>query len=904
MKQLFLFIALFIFSLGFAQSKGTVKGTITDKDMNNEALPFASVAIKGTNTGTTADDNGNYSLAVPAGNHTLVFAFLGYETIEIPLTIAAGETKTINQALGSTSVEMEQVVIERTVNREKESALLLQQKEATVITQAIGAQEMSRKGVSDAEAAVTKVTGITKQQGEKNVFVRGLGDRYNSTTFNGMPLPSDDPEYKNISLDYFSSDIIKNIGVNKTFSSDIYGDVGGANIDIVSKELSGDENLEINVSAGANTRTLSQDFLTMDGGNFLGTVANKEPNITNLNVYGFENSLNPNQQSTQINSGISLAGGKRYSFGDHSLSVYLVGFHSSGYKYREGKLRQTTSVGTIFQEQDFQRYTYNATQTAMGNFKYRFSGSTSIAFNTLYIHSNTQTIGDYFGRNNPEQEGDLEYLRRQQMNNNNLFVNQLLSTVGLTEKISLDLGVSYGMVRGSEPDRRSNTYLFREGTYRPSTNSAGDHERYFAELDEDDISAKAIAIYDFQNNNKLSIGYNYRGTTRDFSSLIFNHRFSTPQEIDINDADALFNQESLDNGVFQLQTGRGTQNNPRAFEPFVYSGDRSIHAGFGSYTYEFSNKFTAVAGARFEKVLQEVEYDTNIATSTMNGPSKIDESYILPNLNLKYSLNDQHILRAAASMSYTLPQFKEVAPFKYQDVSFSSQGNPDLMPSENFNVDLKWEFYPEADELISITGYYKQIKNPIARSEIPSGGNTLTYLNVGGSATVMGVEFELKKNLYKVTSEDGGKETVVSGGLNVSYLNSKQKLENPLPQFTNTEDQLQGASPILANADITYSQTSENFGLTSSLIVNYFSDRIFSIGTRGYENIVETGIPTLDFITKADLSKKFEVSFKARNLLDPEFTLTRESSGNANPETTLLSYRLGIDFSLGLTYKF
>ena len=198
MKLKFLFIALLFCSLGFAQSKGTIKGTVTDKDMGNEPMPFVSVAIKGTNIGANTDDNGKYSLSVPAGSHTLVFAFLGYETIEVPVTIAAGETKTIDQALGSTSVEIEEIVIERTVNREKESALLLDRKEAVTITEAIGAQEMSRKGVSDAEAAVTKVTGITKQQGEKNVFVRGLGDRYNSTTLNGMPLPSDDPEYKNI----------------------------------------------------------------------------------------------------------------------------------------------------------------------------------------------------------------------------------------------------------------------------------------------------------------------------------------------------------------------------------------------------------------------------------------------------------------------------------------------------------------------------------------------------------------------------------------------------------------------------------------------------------------------------------------------------------------------------------
>jgi hypothetical protein len=42
--------------------------------------------------------------------------------------------------------------------------------------------------VSDVATAVTKTTGITKQEGSGNIFVRGLGDRYNSTTMNGLPI--------------------------------------------------------------------------------------------------------------------------------------------------------------------------------------------------------------------------------------------------------------------------------------------------------------------------------------------------------------------------------------------------------------------------------------------------------------------------------------------------------------------------------------------------------------------------------------------------------------------------------------------------------------------------------------------------------------------------------------------
>ena len=59
-----------------AQSKGTVKGMLTDGESNNDPLPFANVFIKGTTHGGTSDFDGNYSLSVPAGKHILVFSFV------------------------------------------------------------------------------------------------------------------------------------------------------------------------------------------------------------------------------------------------------------------------------------------------------------------------------------------------------------------------------------------------------------------------------------------------------------------------------------------------------------------------------------------------------------------------------------------------------------------------------------------------------------------------------------------------------------------------------------------------------------------------------------------------------------------------------------------------------------
>ena len=55
----------------FAQT-GSIKGTLTDKQMNNEPLPFANVLIKDSSKGTTSDFDGLYTIDdLAPGNYVL-----------------------------------------------------------------------------------------------------------------------------------------------------------------------------------------------------------------------------------------------------------------------------------------------------------------------------------------------------------------------------------------------------------------------------------------------------------------------------------------------------------------------------------------------------------------------------------------------------------------------------------------------------------------------------------------------------------------------------------------------------------------------------------------------------------------------------------------------------------------
>src|SRR5690606_38940811 len=191
----------FLTSITIAQT-GTIVGKLTDKEYNNEPLPFANVFLKGTTKGITSDIDGLYSLEnVEPGTYTVVYSFVGYETVEIPdVKVLADKVTNIDVPMGASAANLDEVVIKTTIRRESEVVLMLEQKKASTIVESIGAEQLNKLGVSDVSSATTKISGISKTEGSGSLFVRGLGDRYLYTTLNGLPIPSDDIERKNIDL--------------------------------------------------------------------------------------------------------------------------------------------------------------------------------------------------------------------------------------------------------------------------------------------------------------------------------------------------------------------------------------------------------------------------------------------------------------------------------------------------------------------------------------------------------------------------------------------------------------------------------------------------------------------------------------------------------------------------------
>jgi hypothetical protein len=215
MKQFIL--SLFVLSsiLSLAQ-KATISGTVTDKDMNNEPLPFANVIVKGTKSGTTTDEKGNYSISVEPGNLNVEFSFLGYETVVVPVVIKAGQTLKLNQILGSgEGVSLQDVVIATSRRKNTESALVTEMKEAKQVISAISAEQMSKGTDSNAAQAIQRVPGVTIVDG-KYVIIRGLPERYNNVLINNAIAPSTEVDRRTFSFDLVPTNALEKMVINKS----------------------------------------------------------------------------------------------------------------------------------------------------------------------------------------------------------------------------------------------------------------------------------------------------------------------------------------------------------------------------------------------------------------------------------------------------------------------------------------------------------------------------------------------------------------------------------------------------------------------------------------------------------------------------------------------------------------
>ncbi|MFS4482415.1 carboxypeptidase-like regulatory domain-containing protein [Hyunsoonleella sp. 2307UL5-6] len=945
---LLLFCSITVFS--YSQNTGSVVGKLTDKEYNNEPLAFANILVKGTTKGTTSDFDGLYEIAnLDPGNYTLIYSFVGYETQEIPVIIVAGKVIEVNVPMGASAAALDEIIIKAPVaQRESETALLLQQKKAVEIKESIGAQQLSRLGVSNASAATSKISGVSKSDGTGQVYVRGLGDRYLTTTLNGLPIPSDNIDKKNIDLALFPTRFVQNVSISKTFSPNNSADQASGNVNIESKIVSKNKDIGLSFTGGVNSNVGDGEIF-----NDFKVTANNED--LNLGVYSraysqdeLSNAITEQGWDTRTTS-LPLD----YSFGfnvggklgeSKKVNLYLSGGQSVSHEYREGEFFEYDqgNLRDSVPDNDNRRWLRTINTTGMFHSQFKINDDNRIKLNTFLVNkvveetyeAGRQRSTIVFEELDPPSRGN-QFVRDQNIKNTILSITQLIGNHRFSDKNVLDWGAGFNYVIANEPNRIRNEFNILNDDANTAENEDGivqfgftggtQQRKSVQEITDQELNARLqdkIILKESEDGDdiyKLTFGGDFRNKQRDFTSQFIGVTeasrglFTIPS---LDQVSEIFTQRNFDIGALRLQE----------LPIDTYQGELTSFAGFIDFIGVF-HKFTAQLGLRYQNDEIDVNFDVGNFVNQQTGQSRIGNSLqnyerLYPSFNLKYDINDKMALRMAGSLSQTLPEFKEIAPFQYVSPENQvTQGNPDVEASKNLNIDLKFEFFPSDDELLSVTAFYKRIEDPINRGLQRGGEDIFSYFNTGNEARVIGGEIEGR--IYLIKKGDSLPNLKLSG--NVAYLNHTQDLKEIRDDNGNLiqtfryggmdEIGLEGASDWITNLALTYSSGGKYpFEITFS--GNYASDRIFSLGAPRNQNqpdvflngeIIEQGVVTLDFILNKEINEHLSLGLSAKNLINPtvrRFQRNQSSVTGIPSKDTILTYNRGTNSSLSIRYKF
>lgn len=175
---------LFVFSLlpffAVAQT-GAIAGKIV---AGNQALPYATISLKGTSLGAITDENGSYTLSgVPAGNYEAHFSAVGYEAVDRGIKISADVKTTLNIDLNKTDTRLNEVIVTGVARGTR----LRSNPIAVAVLSAKALTSQANTNIIDAIVkGIPGVSAVTTGPNISKPFIRGLGYNRVLTLYDGV----------------------------------------------------------------------------------------------------------------------------------------------------------------------------------------------------------------------------------------------------------------------------------------------------------------------------------------------------------------------------------------------------------------------------------------------------------------------------------------------------------------------------------------------------------------------------------------------------------------------------------------------------------------------------------------------------------------------------------------------
>ena len=172
----------------------------------------------------------------------------------------------VNGSLRPEFFELEEYEVTAELFTEQAEKIMIERQNSSTMMESLGSEFLSRVGAGNAAESISKVSGASIVDG-KSAVIRGLNDRYVSTTLNGANIPSADPYRQSASLDLFPSQVIDRVVVAKTFTPDQPGTYTGGGIDLITKSFPEKPFFNFSIGTAYNSQaSLNDHFLSYKGG--------------------------------------------------------------------------------------------------------------------------------------------------------------------------------------------------------------------------------------------------------------------------------------------------------------------------------------------------------------------------------------------------------------------------------------------------------------------------------------------------------------------------------------------------------------------------------------------------------------------------------------------------------------
>ncbi|RYY35590.1 MAG: TonB-dependent receptor [Sphingobacteriaceae bacterium] len=914
-------ITLFANNL-FAQSTGKIAGKVIDQK-TNETLIGATVMIQGTTKGVATNVDGDYSITgLAAGKYTLEIKYVGYQAKSISdVVVKANDVTTLNITLAEAATQqLGEVVIKATYRQASTASLYAIQKNNAAISDGISSETIKRSPDRNTADVLKRVSGATVQD-NKFVVIRGLSDRYNIALLDGAVLPSTEINTRAFSFDIVPSGLVENLTITKTATPDLPADFSGGAINIITKDIPDQNFITVGIGGGYNTASTFKDFtggartatdyLGFDNGkkalpsNFPSfqtiqsgmltpaqnaTVARRIP----LDLHTYNNTALPTQ-----NHQFTIGRVKDFESGNRFGAIVGLTYRNSQNLINDQKINY---LGYRNYNDDISRF--SSSIGALANFGYTF-GKNKITFKNIF----NRTFDDqYLFRTgeNLDRSSDIRYYAFDLLQKQ-LFKSTVEGNHPIGEKGSkINWSLSYSNVLNDQPDQRKVGYSRNiterdnpDAPYQADVMTVGkENTTMFSKLNENAYSAGAnysLPVKMFGQSSTLKAGLNSFYRDRNFDLRFIGLRLRQNDEwVRSLPVSQLFNRALLNANYYEVEEPFGDNDS--------YTANSFTNAGYAMLDNKIGEKFRVVWGARVEKF----NLDLDPKSATMRDIKK-DWLDVLPSANFTYSATEKTNFRASYSRTLARPEFRELAETQIYDYELLviRQGNPNLERTLIDNIDLRYEIYPSAGQIFSVSAFYKNFNNAIeAYNNDVTSTRMITYFN-SDKAYLYGAEFEVRKTLDFISQANLFKNTTAYA--NVAII--KSQVNNPADgslNFKELKRAMVGQAPYVINAGLQHNFLDNKMNF--SALYNRVGRRLFLAAGVNVPSVWEAPRDVVDLQLSTKLLKgKGELKLNANDILNQRYSYYFDGDDSKkydNNDETLRSWRIGSNYSFTFTYTF